>query len=71
MTWWQDPKVIIVIIGAAINSLLFIVIKFNDLRHLGIKVNEIAKTQKDIAKEQKSQGERISKIEGKLEAYED
>lgn len=71
MIWWQDPKVIVFLIGVAVNAILFAIIKFNDLYHLGIKVNDLVEEQKKMNKEQKAQGERIAKIEGKLEAYED
>lgn len=44
---------------------IFIVIKFNDMKHIEAAVNEIKECVEEIRKENNKQGERISKIEGK------
>lgn len=71
MEWFNDPKVIIFLVGVAVNAAMFAVIKFNDLRHLGKKVDVIVNKQEEMSKDIVDTKERISKIEGKLEAYED
>jgi len=42
-----------------------ILIKFNDLKHLSISVNELKEGQKSIDKKLYNHAQRISKIEGK------
>lgn len=71
MEWLKDPRTIIFLIGCTFNGLMFIIIKFNDLKHLERSVNRMATAQEKMVDEQKSQGERIAKIEGRLDAYED
>lgn len=46
------------------NAALFLVIKFNDMKHLESAVKRIEKCVEEITKENSKQGERISKIEG-------
>jgi hypothetical protein len=57
-----------------LQALMFAIIKFNDLKHLGIAVNKIDKTLetissdiKEVNKEITSVKERIARIEGALE----
>ena len=42
-----------------------VLIKFNDLKHLGLNVKELKEGQKDINKKLYNHAERISKLEGK------
>lgn len=50
------------------NAALFIIIKFNDLTHLGKSINEIKESLKEIDKKLDYNAERISTIEGKCKA---
>ena len=47
------------------NVAIFIVIKFNDMKHIEKSVEEIKKSISDLVDINAAQGERISKIEGK------
>ena len=71
MPWYEDPKIIITLIGVAVNAMFFIVIKFNDLRHLGKKVDKMEEKQDKMAEDIVDVKERVATIEGKFEAYED
>jgi len=51
---WQTLGVIFQIIVTCINVLIFIAIKFNDLRHLGIAVKSIETKIDQIQKDQTS-----------------
>ncbi len=50
------------------NAAIFIVIKFNDLRHLGKSLDEVKDTLKEITKKLDNNAERISAQEGKCKA---
>lgn len=54
------------LIIAGLNAGIFIVIKFNDLRHLEDKVDKIVETTEKIDCKVDSHAERIAKIEGRL-----
>jgi len=54
------------IIIVLINVGFFMVIKFNDLRHLKIKVDELSNKFDKLDERTDEQGERISHLEGKL-----
>jgi len=56
------------VIVLGFNAAIFIVIKFNDMKHIEQAVQEIKKSISDLIKENNEQGERISKIEGKCTA---
>jgi len=50
------------------NVAIFIIIKFNDMKHIEKAVNEIKKCVEEIKKENNKQGERLATIEGKCKA---
>ena len=50
------------------NVAMFIVIKFNDMHHLQLRFDELKKSIDNMDKKLDSNGERISKIEGKCAA---
>ena len=53
---------------AGFNAAIFIVIKFNDLKHLESSVKELTEALKETNKALISTGERISKLEGRCAA---
>ena len=50
------------------NVAMFVVIKFNDMRHLQLRFDELIKKIEDIDKKLDNNAERISTIEGKCKA---
>ena len=60
------PAVSLIVIG--FNAAMFIVLKFNDMKHMEKKLDEIASNVKSIDAKQDSNAERIAKIEGKCTA---
>jgi len=50
------------------NVAMFIIIKFNDMHHLQLRFDELAKTIKDMDKKLDLTSERIANIEGKCKA---
>jgi hypothetical protein len=77
MNYWLNPTTIFGTAGIIIlilQALMFAIIKFNDLKHLGRAVDEIKATLnvisediKETNKEITSVKERIARIEGALE----
>jgi len=53
------------LILAGFNAAIFMIIKFNDLKHLTSSVDEIKKSIDSLDKKMVIDGERIAKIEGK------
>lgn len=53
---------------AGFNAAIFVVVKFNDLRHLESSVKELCETLKETNKTLAGNGERLSKLEGRCSA---
>ena len=64
---WNFWRVALVILGFVFNIAILLSVKFNDLKHLAIDVASLCTRLNNLEKETRKQGERISKIEGKLE----
>jgi len=43
---------------------MFLIIKFNDMKHMGIALGKIEKKQEEFCSEIKDVGQRLSKMEG-------
>ena len=56
----------LIVIG--FNVAMFIIIKFNDMKHLELAIQRIEDCVKKITEESCKNGERIAKIEGKCAA---
>ncbi len=70
MKFLLDPTTIFGCIGILIlllQALMFAIIKFNDLKHLGIVVKNISSDIKEINDKISDVKERIARIEGALE----
>jgi hypothetical protein len=65
MNWLSLIGTGVTLILAGANAAFFIVIKFNDLRHLEKSVAELILTLKESVKKQNDNAERLAKIEGK------
>lgn len=63
---WVPVLLSVFITGA--NCMIFIVIKFNDLKHLEQSVKDLTDTLKDTNKKLDGNAERIAKIEGTCKA---
>jgi len=64
----MDWKWILTSAVVGFNACAFLIIKFNDLCHLEKGVNEIKDCVKELSHKIDNLTERVSKIEGKLEA---
>jgi hypothetical protein len=53
---------------AGFNAAIFVVIKFNDLRHLENSVKELVETLKETNKTLMNNGERLATLEGRCKA---
>ena len=53
---------------AGFNAAIFVVIKFNDLRHLENSVKELVATLKETNKTLMNNGERLATLEGRCKA---
>jgi hypothetical protein len=59
---------ILTLLGTGFAAATAWVIKFNDIHHMGIKIDEMKKSFDDMKKEVCTNGERIATIEGKCTA---
>lgn len=50
---------------AGFNTAIFIIVKFNDLKHLESSVRELVETLKETNKTLYTNGERLAKLEGR------
>ena len=53
------------LIIAGFNCAMFIVIKFNDMKHLEVALNDLKGLMESVVKRTDVQGERISNLEGR------
>ncbi len=63
---WIPVILSIFVTGA--NCAIFMIMKFNDLKHLEISVKELVETLKETNNKLDNNAERIAKIEGKCTA---
>jgi len=63
---WIAPIISLIVIG--FNTAMFIVIKFNDMKHLGTTITSLDKKFDCLEKKVVNTLERISTIEGKCSA---
>ena len=65
MNWLSLVGTGITLLLAGFNAAIFIVIKFNDLRHLETSVKELVATLKETNKTLMNNGERLATLEGR------
>jgi len=62
----MELQLMVTLATVAVNIIVLIAIKFNDLRHLDMYVKELLADMKTLNTRVDSIGERVAKIEGKL-----
>ena len=65
--YWPVALVAMQIASTLVTVTAFLVIKFNDLRHLGMSVDRIEKTVEKLDTKTDGIGERVAKLEGKVD----
>ena len=68
MNWSMLIPIGINLVLAGFNAAIFIIIKFNDLKHLENSVKELVETLKETNKTLMNNGERLATIEGRCRA---
>ena len=63
----MDWRLVFYVLVAAVNIIVLLSVKFNDLLHLGRSVKEIKDNIKEIDDKVDKLAERVSKLEGKVE----
>jgi len=63
----MDWRLVFYVLVAAVNIIVLLSVKFNDLLHLGRSVKEIKDNIKEIDTKVDKLAERVSKLEGKVE----
>ena len=64
---WPAAIVVLQILSTIVTLTAFLVIKFNDLRHLGMSVEKIEKTVDKLDTKTDAIGERVAKLEDKID----
>jgi hypothetical protein len=68
MNWLSLVGTGVTLLLAGFNAAIFIVIKFNDLKHLETSVKELVATLKETNKTLMNNGERLATLEGRCKA---
>ena len=68
MNWLSLVGTGVTLLLAGFNAAIFIVIKFNDLKHLEASVRELVATLKETNKTLMNNGERLATLEGRCKA---